>query len=553
MARTIVVIGGAGGGAAAAVRAREVDESARIVLVEKKARVSFVQAGLRYRLEAGATAPHTETRTDEKAFFDRHRVEVRTSTECVRIDPESKRAVLESKTGNDAIRFDAAIFSGGAEMMRPDVDGLEHAPGFRSADDLAAIVKKKPAAPGGARAVVLGAGPYGIDAAYGLRAAGFDVEIIERAQRVLPSLSLLGARAAERSLRADLPVHLGDEVLSARPLGERTALTTRGGKKIDADLVVVATGLRPSTDLLSEAGASLNGDGSVRTAPDMQTTLPGVYACGTAVSVVHAVTRAPLWIPQAAIATRTSQVAGKNAADAKNPALLPPLAGSALYRVSDRRFGRTGLSETEARALLTDERIVVITIHGYAGEPWVGGDELCVRLVVDRKAESVVGGEVWGKEGVPRRLDLLSIAVEQAWSPGKLADVDIAYSPTLGPAIDPLHIAARVAAETLHGEARPISAESLALRVMKREPMQIVDVGDVQQGPHQVAWPDGTRALPLEKLREGLDSLPRDRPIVLVSRTGQRAYQAYRVLAQRGFDNAVHLDGGWLSYALMID
>jgi NADPH-dependent 2,4-dienoyl-CoA reductase/sulfur reductase-like enzyme/rhodanese-related sulfurtransferase len=561
MARTIVVIGGAGGGPVAAARARELDEHARIVLVEKKSRPAWVQAGLRQLLGgAGGTDGKArrvaELEQERETFFEgRHRIEVKASTEAVRIDPESHRIVLRSKTtgATDAIRYDAAIFSGGAEIIRPDIPGLEgpRVVGFRSADDLALI---KQAIDGGAkRALVLGAGPYGVDAACGLRAVGLHVHLVERADRVLPSLSLLGARAAAKQLSAaGIELHLRDEVTSAKQRSNGVTVALKSGASLDVDLVVLATGLRPSTTLLSDAGASLNGDGSVRTNPDMQTTLPGVFACGTAVSVVHAVTRAPLWVPQAAIAARTAQIAGRNAAVGDSGGAketLPPLAGSALYLVGDQRFARTGLSETEARTALGDDRVVVITIHGYAGEPWVGGDAICVRLVVDRQKNAVVGGELWGREGVPRRIDLLGAAVEAGWSPMRLADLDMAYAPTLGPAMDPLHQAGLFAALTLSGEARPISAEALALRVLKGG-VQIVDVS--REGrPSQ--WPAGTVQIPLESLRDRLGEIARDKPVVLVSQTGQRAWQAFRILRQRGVPDVQHLDGGWMSFALTLD
>jgi rhodanese-related sulfurtransferase len=145
----------------------------------------------------------------------------------------------------------------------------------------------------------------------------------------------------------------------------------------------------------------------------------------------------------------------------------------------------------------------------------------------------------------------LSAAIEAGWSPSRLSDVDLAYGPMLGPAVDPLHTAARVAAMTLAGEARPISAEALALRVLRKDEMQVVDVSATSSS--SVAWPQGTRAMPLERLREDLGMLAKDKPTVLVSRTGQRAFQAYRILVQRGFTDVVHLDGGWLSYALMAE
>lgn len=581
MAPTIVVIGGAGGGPVAAARARELDEHARIVLIEKKPRPSWVQAGLRQLLSPVADKARrvADLEQERESFFDqRHRIEVRTSTEAVRIDPESHRIVLRasspaggtgaslSSSGSmEAIRYDAAIFSGGAEIVRPDVDGLagERVVGFRTPDDLDAI--KRALGEGAQTALVLGAGPFGIDAACALRGAGLAVHIVERADRVLPSLSLLGARAAAREIAlAGIALHVRDEVESATPRapprGKGFRIALKSGAQFDVDLVVLATGLRPSTGLLSDAGASLNADGSVRTTPDMQTTLPGVFACGTAVSVVHAVTRAPLWVPQAAVAARSARIAGRNAAlfarraaapDGTSAAqeTMPPLAGSALYLVGEQRFARTGLSETEARTVLGDERVVVITIHGYAGEPWVGGDAICVRLVVDRQKNAVVGGELWGREGVPRRIDLLGAAVEGGWSPMRLADLDMAYAPTLGPAMDPLQQAGLFAALTLSGEARPISAEALALRVLKGG-VQIIDVSREGQ---RASWPAGTLGIPLESLRDRLGEVARDRPVVLVSQTGQRAWQAFRILRQRGVSDVQHLDGGWMSFALTLD
>ncbi len=551
MSRTIVVIGGAGGGPVAAARARELDEHARIVLVEKRSHVSWVQAGLRHHLE-GLVTRLDELDEDRRQFFaDRHRIELRTGTEAVRLDPDSHRLVLRTAAGQETLRYDAAIFSGGAEIRDAGgglAVGQPGVTGFRTKDDLEALQQLIKA--GAQKAVVVGCGPFGVDAAVGLRKAGLSVHVIERHERVLPSLSLLAARAAQRAL-IDLGVvlHLKNPITASENHGSQTRLTLQNGSVVDADVVILTTGLRPSTALLSDAGAALNADGSVRVNSRMETTLPAIYACGSAVSVTHAVTRAPLWLPQAAVATRTAQIAGHNAVVDNSKETLSPLAGTALYSVGDVRFGRTGLSESEARSFLGDDRVFVVTIHGYAGEPWVGGDAICVRLVVDRQKSVVVGGEVWGKEGVPRRIDLLAAAVADAWTPDRVADLDLAYAPTLGPAFDPLQIAGQVAAQTITGEASPIGAEALALRVLKND-VVLVDVSRPGKlGP----WPQAALRIPLEELRERLGEIPRDKPVVAVSQTGQRAYQAFRILKQRGLSQVQHLDGGALSYAFTLD
>jgi NADPH-dependent 2,4-dienoyl-CoA reductase/sulfur reductase-like enzyme/rhodanese-related sulfurtransferase len=554
MSRTIVVIGGAGGGPVAAARARELDEHARIILVEKRPQVSWVQPGLKHHLE-GKVARLAELDDDRREFFaGRHRIELRTGTEAVRIDPDSHRLVVKNAAGAvDTIRYDAAIFSGGAEISPLGVDGLVMGTpgvvGFRTSDDLAAI--QAAIAGGASRAVVVGCGPYGVDAAVGLTQAGLVVTALDRQERVLRSLSLFAARAAQRALRqVGVTLKLGRRINRVDVDGSVRTIHLDDGSSIVADLVVLTTGLQPRTGLLAEAGAALNGDGSVRVNDRMETTLPGVYACGTAVSVTHAVTRAPLWLPQAAIATRTAQIAGHNAAaPSSKPETLSPMAGTAMYLVGDQRFARTGLSEAEARSFLGDDRVFVTTVYGYAGEPWVGGDALCVRLVVDRKEAVVVGGEVLGREGVPRRIDALAQAVGDGWSPSHLADLEMSYEATLGAAFDPLHIAGQLAAQALVGEANPLGAEELALRIFKND----VCVLDVGKAAANKPWPASTVHIPLEALRDRLGELPRDRPAVVVSQTGQRAYQAYRILKQRGFADARHLDGGALAFALTLD
>lgn len=552
MSKAIVVIGGAAGGPVAAARARELDEHARIILVEKRPHVSWVQAGLKHHLEGRVTGL-AELDEDRRQFFaDRHRIELRTGTEAVRLDADSQRLIVRTSTGQDTIRYDAAIFSGGAEVHDVGVANLALGDagvvGFRTVDDLQAI--KAAIARGASHAVVVGLGPYGVDAVQGLRAAGLQVTAIDRQDRVLRSLSLMAARAAQRALeQTGATLRLGRRIERVDVVGTSRTLHLDDGSAVKADIVVITTGLRPRTALLADAGAALNADGSVRVNERMETTLPNVFACGTAVSITHAVTRAPLWLPQAAIAHRTAQIAGHNAAGTTKAEALSPLSGTALYVVGEQRFARTGLSEADARRTIGDDRIVVITVFGYAGEPWVGGDAMCVRLVVDRKDAVVVGGEVWGREGVPRRIDLLAQAVADGWAPGHVADLDIAYEPTLGPAFDPLQIAGQLAAQTLSGEAHPVGAEELALRVMMGE----VTVLDVSRAGKPGPWPAGTLKIPLEALRERQAEIPAGKPVVVVSQTGQRAYQAYRILRQRGLANVRHLDGGALSYALTRD
>lgn len=564
MASTIVVIGGANGGPVAAARAREFAEDARIVLLEKRNHVSWVQAGLRYHL-AGEVGRISELDTDRQEFFKkRHRIEVRTGCEVVGIDADSRRVIVKTGEEIERIRYDSVIFSGGAESVVPEIDGLagEGCMSFRNLDDLQAI---RSAIKGGAKsAAVIGCGAFGLEAIEGLRAAGLTVHVIEQKKRVLPGFSRYAAAAAARALReGNVQLHLGTNVERATPNGEQgRTLQLDDGTKIDVDLVVVSTGMRPRTQLLADAGASLNFDGSVRTDPYMQTTLPNVYACGTAVSVPHAVTRAHLWVPQSAIIDHTAQIAGRNSAvDAKRgpkaaKERLQPVAGTTMHEVGGVWFARTGLSEAAAREAFTDgeseialERIHVSTVHSWTGEAWLGGKEICVRIVVDRERDVVVGGEAWGRDGVARRIDILAAAVLGEWSPRRIADLDVAYAPALGPAFDAINAVGTLASMALNGEAHPISIERFSALIANDVPLQLLDVGRSDRGD-RAAWPEGTKHLPLEDIRDRISEVDKSAKTILLSHTGRRAQLASRVLAHHGVEDVSFLDGGLLTWSL---
>lgn len=564
MARTIVVIGGALGGPVAAARARGYDENARIVLLERHSHVSWVQADLRYHL-AGRVHRLAALDQERANFFDRrHRIEVRTGVEAIGIDVDARRVLVRSVEDGTTERmpFDAVIFSGGAGVIWPNVDGLrERAPGltaFRNWDDLTGI--REALAAGAKKAVVLGCGHNGLDAAEGLFDAGLEVQVVEKAGRILPTLSLPASHAAADALQArGVKLTLGDGVASVETLsGNRRVLTLESGTKVEADLVVVCTGMRPRTQLLAEAGASLNPDGSVRVDAHMQTTLPRVFACGTAVCVPHAVSRAPIWNPNAAISTKTAQVAGRSAALARQGGKLEslsPVAGTEVMEIGNVRFARTGLSDGEARSAYGGDRVLVTTVHTWSSEAWIGEPDeqrnITVRLVVDKERDRIVGGEVWGADGVPRRIDILAAAVVEGWSPARLSTLDIAYTPAIGPALDPINAAGSVAEQALADEAWLMDAETLALKVARGEDLTLLDVGKGDRGDKH-RWPKGTLHVPLEELRERVDDLPKDRPVVVLSHTGRRGHLAARILKQRGFETVHNLDGGAMSWRLMV-
>ncbi len=276
-----------------------------------------------------------------------------------------------------------------------------------------------------------------------------------------------------------------------------------------------------------------------------RTSLEGVWACGVCVSMPQAVTGTPVWWPQGALADKSAQVAGANAAGAD--ACLAPALGTMLLRAGDTTVGRTGLSAAEADAELGREHVGVTTVHAPTHDPFFpGATPLFVQAIWDRRTGRLLGLEAAGTAGVDKRVDAAAAAIAGALSVEHLASLDFGYAPPYSAARDPLNVVATVAAAERAGLAESITPKVLAA---KREDYLVVDVSGADERAGGAV--PGAHAIPLEELRARGGELDRARPVVTVDATGRRAYLAARILRQAGFPHVRFLGGGLASWALL--
>lgn len=552
--KTIIVVGGSHGGPSAVARARQANENARIILIEQAPQVTWVQASLRYYLLGDSQGIDKAAREKDWYFQQRYNVDVRTSTRAVALDLDSHFLSIETQAARKRIHFDSLIYAGGATSNNLAIDGLSgpRVCHFRDMHDLTLI--SQALKEGIKTATVVGCGFYGVEAALALRACGLEVKIIEQKKRIMPSFSMTFAEAIVGKIKEQgIELRLNSSIVDARAIeGGGFSLTLHDGKNLATDLVVVCTGISPRTSLLADAGAALDADGLIRVDDHMATTLPDVYACGSAVSVPMAVSNQRKWMPHPTIVLRTAHIAGFNAAitDATHRDRLKSFCGTLVTEIGDTSFARTGLSEHEARLLLGDDNILATTVYGSAADSFVYQQEMCVRLLVDRVKNRVVGGEVFAKVGVERPIDLLSVAVSEGWAPDKLIDIDMAYLADSGPAFDPLKDAAMRAKMAVADSEKTLSAEKLALWLASNFDFRLVDVGETPMASKSAQ--SKSLHVPLEHLRERLGELgDADTPIVLYSKSGHRSYLAHLALKQRGLNNVYHLDGGMATWNLV--
>jgi NADPH-dependent 2,4-dienoyl-CoA reductase/sulfur reductase-like enzyme/rhodanese-related sulfurtransferase len=547
--RRIVIVGGGAGGASAAARARRTNEQARITVVERAPHSSIATCGLPYYIGGEIGDRERLLVAGPERFRDWLDVELLTGHEATTIDRLARRLVIRDlATGREeALEWDRLILAPGACPARPPVSGAR-SPNVFTLRDLGDADGLHAAVTGGARrAVVVGAGYIGLELAEMLARRGLGVTLVERLPQVLQSLDPeLAAMVSDELRHRGVCVRPGQGLAGfALERGLVRAVRLDDGGEIEADLVVLAMGVRPELGLAKAAGLAIGPAGGIRVDEYMRTSAPGIYAVGDAVEYIHAVSGRPALVPLAGPATRAGRVAGEHAAtDASLP--MTPVLGTSIVRVFGVVAGSTGLTRSQAAAAGLPLRELLVPGHDHATY-YPGPAPLMVKVLYQQETGRLLGAQVAGRDGVDKRLDVLATAIGLGARTDQLATLDLAYAPPFGSARDPIHVAGFLAENERRGLARFLAPGELgALPVTA----QILDVRNPAEGAADPVA--GTIAIPLSELRSRIGELDRTRPVVTLCKSGQRAYFASRILRQRGFTDVRTATGGtvaWHGYA----
>lgn len=539
MPKRIVIIGGAQAGPTAAARAREIDESASITMLERAKEMSYAVGGLVHYL-SGEVDGLAALEEGADYFQSHYGVEVRTSAEVVRIDAGAKKVVL----ADGALPYDTLVVATGVASSVPEVlaDGASNVFVLRRPDDVKAIVQRVQR--GAKKVCVVGGGFFGLEAADALRRRKCRVTLLERGARILPQFGEMAAHHAAAALeRRKIGVITNAEIVSVQGKGKKiTSLSLEDGTTIPTDLVVVAAGVQPRSELLAAAGAAIRDDGSVIVDRRCQTSLPDVYACGASIALEQSTTGLPLFAPQAAVIDKTAQVAGACAAG--GDVIMGPIVGSAVTRVGDTVVACTGLAAEDAFGTAT-----VCVPDSDRFMPSSREIHLQIHYDVDGY---VVGAEAAGGPGAEKRIDVLAAAIVGGLSVEQLASLDLCYASPFAQVRDAINAAANVAVANLAGMAAPWTPKNVAAStnrvLVDVRPKKDFDAGNIE-GSHHIELSQ------LRGSKKELSKLGRGGSLVFVSSDGAQGYLAARIARAQGHANAGYLAGGlhaWRAAALEV-
>jgi len=541
----VIIVGGVAGGASVAARLRRMDEQAEILLLERGPYISFANCGLPYYV-GGVIAERDRllVQTPE-AFRARFNVDVRVLNEVTRIDRAAKQVQVKNlQTGELYVEsYDKLVLSPGAAPIVPPLPGVD-LPGvftLRNIPDVDRIVayldEKRPA-----RAVVVGGGFIGIELAENLHARGVHVTLVEMLNQVMPPLDYEMAALVHQHLQfKGVRLALNDGIKAIeKGQGNWLSVVLQSDRRTDAEMVILAIGVRPECQLAQEAGLELGVRGAIVTNAWMQTSDPDIYAIGDAAQVTHIVTGQPTNVPLAGPANKQGHVVADHIVG--RDVRYGGVQGTSVVKVFDLTVATTGLNRRQLEQAGIPLKSVITHSAHHAGY-YPGASPMAFKLLFTPEGK-ILGAQIVGTEGVDKRIDVVATALRAGLTVFDLGELELAYAPPYGSARDPVNVAGFAAANLLRGDVQTIEWDEIAK--LDRDANYILDVRNAEE--LTLGMIDGAHHIPLDSLRARINEIPKDRRIVVYCQVGQRGYYACRILAQHGF-NVVNLSGGWKTYS----
>lgn len=439
----LVVVGGVAAGTKAASRARRVDPGMEITVYQGEPDPSISECGLPYFL-SGVVERREQlvARTPEK--FAKAGIEIKVRHRVERISPRTKTLSVRDLTAGEAFedRYDRLVVATGARAVLPpipgaDLDGIFPLRFLTDADRITAYIRDR--APG--KAVVVGGGYIGLEVAENLCRLGMDVALIEGEERVALAYGPEVSERVEAELeRNGVRVFTGEGVEAFGGDG-RVRSVEFGEGDLDADLVIVGVGVKPSVELAGEAGAEMGTTGAIKVDEQMRTTIPDVWAAGDCVETTNLVSGGPVWAPLGDTANQMGRVAGTNAAGGR--ALeFPGVLGTGIFKAFGLGVAKTGLSEKEAEEAGLETLSASMEARDRAAY-YPGAERVFLKLIADRRTGRLLGAEAAGS-GADKLVDICATALWGRLSYPDLVNMDLAYSPPYGPTLSPVIQAATI-------------------------------------------------------------------------------------------------------------
>ena len=545
----VLIIGGVAGGATAAARIRRLDEQAEITVFERSGYISYANCGLPYYIGGVITDPEDLTLQTPESFFARFRINMKVHHEVTAINPDRKTVRVKNlKSGEEFEEaYDKLILSPGAKPTQPKLPGVGIKKVFtlRTVEDTFRmkeyIAENQPKS-----AILAGGGFIGLELAENLKELGMDVTIVQRPKQLMNPFDADMASFIHSEMRKHgVKLALGHTVEGFEENGNGVDVLLKDEKPLHADMVVLAIGVIPDTQLAKEAGLELGIKGSIVVNDRMETSAPDIYAAGDAVQVKNYVTGQDALISLAGPANKQGRIIADNICGGDSR--YRGSQGSSVIKVFDMTAATTGINETTAQKAGLDIDAVILSPMSHAGY-YPGGKVMTMKVIFEKETYRLLGAQIVGYEGVDKRIDVLATAIHAGMKAPELKELDLAYAPPYSSAKDPVNMAGYMAENIADGILKQWYLKDIDSLPMDGS-VTLLDVRTA--GEYSRGHLDGFKNIPVDELRGHLDEIEKDKPVYVICQSGLRSYIATRILEGEGYQ-AYNFAGGFRYYEAVI-
>ncbi|MDR3555385.1 MAG: FAD-dependent oxidoreductase [Syntrophobacteraceae bacterium] len=440
----LVIIGGSDAGISAALRAKELSPATEVSVVVADRYPNFSICGLPFFL-SGEVPDWRSLAHRTTLDIEKEGVRLLLDTLATSIDPVSKTVLVSGRgTQPQKLHYDGLVIATGARSIRPNLEGIE-LPGvfvLRWMEEAFAmrqfISETHPRS-----ALIVGAGYIGMEMADALTLRGIEVTVVEFLHSVLTTVDKeLGERIEANLKTCGVKVNTGITVTGIKEAGGQLLVNGSGGFSCRTDMVLVAVGARPRTELALSAGIETGLQGAMKVDRAMRTNAPDIFAAGDCVETWHRLFRQNSYLPLGTTAHKQGRVAGENAVGGNRE--FQGTLGTQAVKIFDQVVARTGLRDSEA--LPAGLEPITVEFEAWDHKAYYpGAQKLWIRLTGSRSSGRLLGAQILGHRDseVSKRIDIIASALYNEMRVEDLSDLDLSYTPPLSSPWDPVQMAAQ--------------------------------------------------------------------------------------------------------------
>lgn len=556
MPQNILIIGGASLGPKAACRFKRLEPESRVTMVDQEAFVSYEGSAIPYFISGDISDSDTlrettyHTLRDEKFYRGVYDINLLTNTRAISLDRRRKEVLIQNLTNGqqNLLSYDKLVIATGKRPKPLSIPGINLDGVFSVYNLRSAITVRNRIQHGQVeKAVIIGGGFTGLEMAEALSAMwGIKTTVVEINDQLLPDyISPNMAQMVRHHMEGNGSIFcLGEEVVRLEGQESVKRVVTQK-RTIDTDLVIVAGGVEPNTELAKAAGLEISPTGAIVVDKKMQTSDPCIYAGGDCVEITNLITQKPRYFPLNSLAHRQGRIIGSNLAGGDEE--FEGAVGNFVVKLFDISVASAGLSIQEARKEGLDA-ISVLVAQLDRAHFWPEKDVMFLELVAEKNTGRVLGVQGLGNlgDGMVGRINMVAAILKYRPSIADISNLEISYSPPFSAASDIINALGNTAENVLLGKNLNINADEFNAiwQSIDKNQWLIIDTSHRSEAEILVKkYPLYWKNIPVTELLDRRDEVSKEKKIVVLCKTGLRSYLSHLMLNEKGIEN-YQLNGG---------